>query len=274
MNLTHLTDKSLLTDTKKLARDYRHITAQLLHHLREIDARKLYSELGYSTLFNYVVQELGFSEASASRRISAMKILKEIPEIEEKIESGDLNLTHLGIAANVFKKEKVTDIEFKKEVLSCIENTSTRTCEKTLLEIVVPSTIKPPVIEYRNIAIREDIYKKFDKIRGLLAAQHYSKDELIEKIFDIAIQEIEKKKFKTTSKLGPESSEGRYIPAGLRKAVFERDRSCVKCGSTYNLQFDHIKPIALGGVTELNNLRLLCHNCNQRTRISSNLHRP
>lgn len=73
MNLKHLTDLALLKDTTKLASEYREVTARLLHHLREIENRKLYSELGYSSLFFYVVQELGFDESSAARRIKASR---------------------------------------------------------------------------------------------------------------------------------------------------------------------------------------------------------
>ena len=89
MNLKYLTDKSLLKDTKDLAQQYRSVTTKLLHHLREIDNRKLFTELGYTSLFAYIVRELGFSESSAARRLSAMKLIKEMPEIEQKIESGE-----------------------------------------------------------------------------------------------------------------------------------------------------------------------------------------
>lgn len=275
MNLKHLTDKSLLNDTKNLAQKYRTVTVELIHHLREIDSRKLFSELGYSSLFTYVVQELGFSESSASRRIDAMKLIKEIPGIEKKIESGDLTLTNLGKAVTVFKKENVTDIELKKEVLLTIENTSSRTCEKTLSEIIVPTSVPvtPPPITY-NLTLSEDNFKKFEEIRGLLAHHKLNRNEIIDKVFTYAINKIKEVKFKTNSKMLPASSDTKYIPAGLKKAVYEKYKCCVKCGSTYALEVNHIEPYALGGKTELSNLNLLCFNCNQRARITSNLHRP
>lgn len=53
------------------------------------------------------------------------------------------------------------------------------------------------------------------------------------------------------------------IPREIRRAVFERDGGkCVQCGSTFNLQYDHVIPVALGGATTAENLQLLCADCN------------
>jgi 5-methylcytosine-specific restriction endonuclease McrA len=55
------------------------------------------------------------------------------------------------------------------------------------------------------------------------------------------------------------------IPTELRRAVFERDGGrCVECGSNFDLQYDHLLPVALGGATTIENLQLLCADCNRR----------
>ena len=59
---------------------------------------------------------------------------------------------------------------------------------------------------------------------------------------------------------------GRNIPAALRHQVAERDEYCCAfvspdghhCGETRGLQLDHVTPLALGGETSEENLRLLC----------------
>ena len=54
------------------------------------------------------------------------------------------------------------------------------------------------------------------------------------------------------------------IPAELRRAVFERDGGhCVECDGVFDLQYDHILPVAHGGATTLQNLQLLCADCNR-----------
>ena len=55
------------------------------------------------------------------------------------------------------------------------------------------------------------------------------------------------------------------IARGVRLAVFQRDGGrCVDCGSDFELQYDHLIPLALGGGSGADNLQLLCADCNRR----------
>ena len=58
----------------------------------------------------------------------------------------------------------------------------------------------------------------------------------------------------------------RYLPAHVKRAVWKRDggrcqwklESGETCGSTHQIEFDHVQPVALGGASTVDNGRLLC----------------
>jgi 5-methylcytosine-specific restriction endonuclease McrA len=53
------------------------------------------------------------------------------------------------------------------------------------------------------------------------------------------------------------------INESIRSEIWRRDGGkCVKCGSKQNLEFDHIIPVSKGGATSVQNLQLLCKQCN------------
>jgi hypothetical protein len=62
----------------------------------------------------------------------------------------------------------------------------------------------------------------------------------------------------------PPKSRREGIPREVKRMVFERDGGqCVRCGATFELQYDHVLPVALGGANSVQNLQLLCGQCNR-----------
>ncbi|MGA4867121.1 HNH endonuclease [Streptomyces lavendulocolor] len=63
----------------------------------------------------------------------------------------------------------------------------------------------------------------------------------------------------------PRVRERGHIPDDVKQLVWIRDQGrCRVCGATAELQFDHVIPVAMGGSSEVENLRLLCGPCNRR----------
>lgn len=62
-----------------------------------------------------------------------------------------------------------------------------------------------------------------------------------------------------------ENARTRYIPKNVRLEVYNRDRGeCVDCGSTTDLEYDHIIPFQKGGANTTQNIQLLCQSCNRK----------
>ena len=91
-----LGDQQLLDQTKRLAANQRGLEVRILDHLDEIDRRGLALRRGYSSLLDYAVRELRFSDAAAQRRIQTMRLCFAPARhgwVRAKLRSGELNLT-------------------------------------------------------------------------------------------------------------------------------------------------------------------------------------
>ena len=88
-----LSDRALLRATSTLVRHERHLQGAVIDHLAEIDARRLYLQRGCSSLFDYAVRELGYSDAAAGRRIGAVRLCADQPDARERLRDGSLTLS-------------------------------------------------------------------------------------------------------------------------------------------------------------------------------------
>jgi hypothetical protein len=97
--LEHVSDEALHTDVKTLTGRYNGLTAELLAHLAEVDARGIYRERACSSLYTYCVYELRFSEDEAQRRSRAARAARAFPVVFEMLAEGAIHLTGLLLLA-------------------------------------------------------------------------------------------------------------------------------------------------------------------------------
>ncbi len=107
---SHFSNRALLLDTKAWVKGERTSTAVLLSRLAEIDERKLYLQLGYSSLFAYCVHELKLAEDSAAKRIHVARLARRFPGILVEIYQGRLHLTAVQMLARHLRSGNADDL--------------------------------------------------------------------------------------------------------------------------------------------------------------------
>ncbi len=85
-----LSDRALLRQTSTLVRHERHLQGAIIDHLAEIETRRLYLKRGCSSLFDYAVRALGYSDAAAGRRLGAVRLCADQPGARERLRDGSL----------------------------------------------------------------------------------------------------------------------------------------------------------------------------------------
>jgi len=181
MHLKKFSNQELHSRTIALVREETRLTLEILHHLREIEARKLYAERGHSSLFEYATRELRYSESAAQRRIASMRALRELPELEKKIETGDLKLTQVAQVQSFFRAEKKSgkfySVSKKREVFQAAIGLSTRATERMLAEknpLSLPGERVRAVtqeISQVSLTIENELLQKLERIRNRFAHQ-------------------------------------------------------------------------------------------------------
>jgi hypothetical protein len=258
--------KELLVKIKNLVSLEQRTTAEILKSLCLVEKDKLYIGLGYSSLFKYLCEELGHSEGEATRRINTCRMMKEFPQIEEKVKRGELNLTNLSRAAQVLKQTNL-DQKQKLETLKKIEKKSTRQAEQILFEI---SDLKLNAKETERrvskdkksltLIFTDEELSHIEKLKGRWnRAKNLSTKELIMGLVAKELQKTEK----VTTAVARSKATNRLTRGLVAAQVLKRaQHKCeVKnCGETRFLQIHHLKPYSQGGLTQISNLELLCHN--------------
>ena len=96
----------LLARTRQIVDRERHLHVDIIDHLREIEDRDLHLARGFSTLFDYSVNELGYSSGAAWRRTLAMRLCRRMGDVRERLQTGSLTLSTAAQLQSAFERQE------------------------------------------------------------------------------------------------------------------------------------------------------------------------
>lgn len=296
MNIQKLSNMDLFARMGKLVQTERKITHLILECIAEIDKRKLYLDRAYPSLYEFLVKEYGYSPAAAYRRMESARLLREVPEVSEKIQNGALNLTQLSQVQQAVRavqktEDRKVDTSEKREVLKDIEFANQKATE---LALAKKWTL--PVLPYElekinrdesvtlTIHLNKEEAELLDKVKNMVSHSapnqkwsdvlvYLAKKELKARTPKKVAASVTKKANKLETKVGTESSvspqkkssSGVASLTDIKKTILNKGHCQYidpitqnKCGSQKFLQVDHIYPLWAGGGNERSNLQVLC----------------
>lgn len=106
-------------------------------------------------------------------------------------------------------------------------------------------------------------YQKDKDTAELEREKELIKERLLKQKQKRELERLVQQELVNSGELVMEGSKRRHIPHSVVSEVYRRDGArCVICGSTENLQLDHIIPFSKGGADTAENLQVLCQKCN------------
>jgi hypothetical protein len=258
---SHIPD--IHNQTLALVKQERLLTGLIIANLQKIQDQNLHLKMGYSTLFEYCTKALGYAEPCAYRRISAIKVARQIPEVTAQLDAGTLSLTSVAMAQSFFasanKNNSPLPTETKKQILKSLEFCSKRESEEVLIKaanklglqstgLEITEKIRPLSMEESVLQVRlkTTTLEKLNRLKNLRAHKNpnMSYSDLIEDLCTFALKKLDPMEptvaetKKTNEMIRPtdqkanaksyatkiSSHNPRYIPPNIRRAVWRRDQ--------------------------------------------------
>ena len=105
VSLESLADDELLARLRLLLSKSRSADAEFLVHLGEVDARRIYLEEAFPSMFEYCVRGLHMEEGVAYNRIHVARAARRYPELLQALRDGEVHLTGLRLLAPLLTPE-------------------------------------------------------------------------------------------------------------------------------------------------------------------------
>ena len=133
-------DDELLRRMHELAAHSRSMLADLIAHIGEVDARRLYARKAFPSMFAYCTQALHLSEAEAYRRITVARAARKHEVLLAMLRDGRIHLSGMALLVPLLTEEN------RDAVLERAKHRSKRQIEELVAELSprpdVPSVMR------------------------------------------------------------------------------------------------------------------------------------
>lgn len=286
INLKLIHEKALT-----LTQQYKKSESDLLDVIIQIRENKIYRYFECTSVFEYCVKILKLDPGLVYGFTAVAKKIKEVPELQEKISEGALNVSTAKRITSVLTPDNKNDW-FEKAL-----NLTARKLEKEVAKVNPRAETKERA-SYLNskrvkleLGLDEKLMLKIRRIQDLesqkqrrsvrleevfetLAESYLHKNDPVEKAKRATIRSssalahpVEKSSTWKESSKSQSRQKRRPLPARQTHQVYLRDKGrCqhinthtqTSCGQTRYIEIHHKKPLSLGGGHELQNLITLC----------------
>ena len=299
-------DAVILSGFKTLCKNERELQSNFLAYLNEVEIRKLFAGEGYSSLCGFLIKHLNYSESTALKRIQVARTARRFPLIYYLLADAKVSLSSVERVAPHLNESN------SERILNSIIHKSVREVEVLLAAEFPkpePKDRVNPLSEDKylvQLTVGKEFIENLEEAKALLCREFPKgrASEILGKALKLLLEESEMQRdgksssYDKVSKskeaddgaadagasadaVNPQTVEkplqeytSRYIPRGIRREVWKRDKGCCQfkspngelCGERKFLEFDHVLPWALGGSSHsVDNVRILCRVHNEWT---------
>lgn len=298
MQHAHLSEEELVSQLASLCLEGKRLTARVIEHLIAIEDRDIHVRSACDSMWAFCVTRMNMSEGETSRRLNAVKLVRQFPSLLGRIERGEIHLSALKLAARYLddaNADRIFDAMTRKtktETREVLAHLFPRPDAPTLeLDVTgalptsdgrgfldpatgkkVTSKIEPlsATGHLVQLTMTNEGYETYRRAKQLMSHRIPDGDpvKVIEAALKVLVEKLEKERMGKTSrplKTRRPSKPG-HIANETKREVFDRDGfQCTyvdsqgrRCECRTRLELDHIVPRAHGGSDEASNLRVRC----------------
>ncbi|MBT3785918.1 HNH endonuclease [bacterium] len=167
--------------------EHHSIEARLIDHLQKAERIKLPQHRVHTSLFRYVVDELGYSESVAYNLITVARKAREIPAMKEEIRKGNLSVSKLRKICPVINKENqrkwIEDAKTNntRELEMKVASEKTDHVKRASLKAVARDTLR------LSLDISSESRDKLERLKDVLCSKK-GRDCPLQEVLDFALE--------------------------------------------------------------------------------------